>query len=80
MPVIMVHSLELTEEQKKIMAQQYTKILSDLTNVPEERIYCLFSGYPLDSIAAGGVLNSEMPVEVLKQFNIKYTEDLKEKK
>ena len=57
MPVIMIHTLELTEEQKKVIAKKYTKILSDLTNVPEDRIYCFFSGYPLDDIAAGGVLN-----------------------
>lgn len=79
MPVIMIHSLELTEKQKKVMAKEYTRIMSELTNVPEERIYCFFSGYPLDGIAAGGMLNSEFPDSALKQFNIKYTEDLIEK-
>jgi len=42
MPVIMIHTLELTEEQKKRIAKKYTKILSEETNVPEERIYAFF--------------------------------------
>jgi len=66
MPVIMIHTLELTEEQKKRIAKKYTKILSEETNVPEERIYAFFAGYSIEDIAAGGVLNSELPQEVLK--------------
>ncbi len=77
MPVIMIHTLELMEEQKKRIAKKYTKILSEETNVPEERIYTFFSGYSIEDIAAGGVLNSELPPEILKQFNIKYSEELK---
>ena len=79
MPVIQVHTLELTEEQKKTIAQKYTKILSDLTKVPEERIYVLFGNYGLDSIAAGGHLVSEFPPGP-DDFIIKYTEDLKKSK
>ncbi len=73
MPVIMVHSLELLEEQKKEIAKKYTEILSEQTKVPPDRIYVFFSGYPLDSISAGGVLNSDLPREVLEQFVIKET-------
>jgi quinol monooxygenase YgiN/phenylpyruvate tautomerase PptA (4-oxalocrotonate tautomerase family) len=76
MPVIMIHTLELTEEQKKIMAQKYTKIMSELTNVPEDKIYVFFAGYALDGIAAGGMLNSELPESILKMFKIKYSEEL----
>jgi len=72
-PVIMVHSLELLEEQKKEIAKKYTEILSEQTKVPADRIYVFFSGYPLDSISAGGVLNSDLPREVLEQFVIKET-------
>lgn len=77
MPVIMIHSLELLEEQKKRIAKQYTKILSDETNVPEERIYTFFSGYSVEDIAAGGVLNSEIPDDIMKGFITKYSEELR---
>lgn len=77
MPVIMLHSLELLEEQKKRIAKKYTQILSEETKVPEERIYCFFSGYPVEDIAAGGVLNSEVPDEIMKGFVTKYSEELK---
>jgi phenylpyruvate tautomerase PptA (4-oxalocrotonate tautomerase family) len=77
MPVIMIHSLELLEEQKKRIAQKYTKILSEETKVPEEKIYTFFSGYDVEDIAAGGVLNSELPDKVMKQFVTKYSQELK---
>jgi phenylpyruvate tautomerase PptA (4-oxalocrotonate tautomerase family) len=77
MPVIMLHSLELLEEQKKRIAKKYTQILSEETKVPEERIYCFFSGYSVEDIAAGGVLNSEVPDEIMKGFVTKYSEELK---
>ena len=76
MPVITVNALELLEEQKKIIARKYTDILAEQTKVPPERIYVFFGGYPLDAIAAGGVLNSEIPPEILKQFVIKYTAEM----
>lgn len=77
MPVVTIHSLELLEEQKKRIARKYTEILSEETLVPEERIYVFFTGYDVEDIAAGGVLNSEVPEEVLKQFNTKYSEHLR---
>lgn len=77
MPVIMIHSLELLEEQKKRIAKKYTQILSEETKVPEERIYTFFCGYDVEDIAAGGVLNSEVPAGIMKQFVTKYSEELK---
>jgi phenylpyruvate tautomerase PptA (4-oxalocrotonate tautomerase family) len=74
MPVIMIHSLELRDEQKRDIAQKFTQILSESTKVPESAIYIFFGDYPLQSIAAGGMLNSELPDEVLAQFDIKYNE------
>jgi len=79
MPVIMIHSLELLEEQKKRIAKKFTQILSEETHVPEERIYTFFSGYDVEDIAAGGVLNSEVPDTVMKQFVTKYSEELKQR-
>jgi phenylpyruvate tautomerase PptA (4-oxalocrotonate tautomerase family) len=54
MPVITINALELTNDQKRTIAKEYTATLSKLTKVPEERIYVLFNDYPLNSIAAGG--------------------------
>jgi len=79
MPVITVNTLELMESQKREIAQKFTKILSESTKVPEERIYVLFNGYPLDGIAAGGHLVSEFPPGP-DDFIIKYTDDLKKGK
>ncbi|MBU1105310.1 MAG: tautomerase family protein [Candidatus Riflebacteria bacterium] len=79
MPVIQVHTLALMEEQKKDIAKKFTKILSDSTKVPEDRIYVLFSGYELAGIAAGGHLVSETPPGP-DDFNIQYTDDLKKGK
>jgi 4-oxalocrotonate tautomerase len=80
MPVITVNTLELTDEQKRTVAKKYTAILSELTKVPEERIYVFFNSYPLDGIAAGGVLNSDLDPSILENFVIKYTEELKKSK
>ena len=79
MPVITVNTLELMESQKREIAQKFTKILSESTKVPEERIYVLFNSYPLDGIAAGGHLVSEYPPGP-DDFIIKYTDDLKKRK
>ncbi len=76
MPVIMINALELEENQKKVLAREYTRTLSRVTNVPEENVYVFFGGFPLHGIAAGGVLNSELPDSVLKNFNIKYSSHL----
>lgn len=77
MPVIMVNSLELLDYQKKNIAKKMTQVLAHETNVPEEMVYVFFGSYPLSSIAAGGVLNSDVPVEILKNFITKDTEILK---
>lgn len=80
MPVITVNTLELTLEQKKTVSKKFTSILSELTNVPEDKIYIFFNSYPLDGIAAGGVLNSDLDESILEQFAIKWSEDRKAKK
>jgi 4-carboxymuconolactone decarboxylase len=73
MPVIAIQALELDAKQKKQIAREYTRILSHVTNVPKDNIYIFFGGFPLNGIAAGGVLNSALPDSVLSRFNIKYT-------
>lgn len=76
MPVVSVNALEIDEKQKKTIAREYTRILSRVTNVPEQAVYVFFSGYPLHGIAAGGVLNSVLSDNVLSTFNIKYAKHL----
>ena len=61
MPAITIQSLELTDEQKEIIADKFGKIFSDLTKVPIDRIYIFFDGYPLDCAATNGQLFSKNP-------------------
>lgn len=77
MPLVTINSLELSEYQKKNIAKKITEAVSIETNVPKDKVYVMFSGYPLDSIAAGGVLNSELSPEIIKMFNIKESEKLR---
>jgi len=39
MPSIVIHSLELTDEQKEVIAEKFITTLSELTKVPKDRIY-----------------------------------------
>ncbi len=73
MPAITVQSLELTDEQKEILADKYITIFSEVTNVPKDRVYLFFDGYPLDCAAKGGVLFSKSPPHpsVIGKFNPK---------
>ena len=56
MPAIIVHSLELTDEQKEILADKYITIFSEISKVPKDRIYLFFDGYSLDNAACDGIL------------------------
>ena len=60
------------------IARQFTKTLVDVTRCPEERIYCFFHDYPLNSIAVAGKLVSESPPGP-DDFDIKYTTELRKK-
>lgn len=61
MPAITIQSLELTDAQKEILAREYVSLFSEITNVPKERIYIFFDGYPLDSAGTGGIVFSKRP-------------------
>ena len=61
MPCITIQSLELNEEQKVFLAENFTRLFSQVSSVPEDRIYMFFDGYPLDSAAKGGKLFSKNP-------------------
>ncbi|MDD5092508.1 MAG: tautomerase family protein [Candidatus Wallbacteria bacterium] len=61
MPAITIQSLELTDDQKKVLAEKFTSIFSEVSSVPADKIYMFFDGYPLNSCAKGGRLFSENP-------------------
>ncbi|MDD3415558.1 MAG: hypothetical protein PHY47_16375 [Lachnospiraceae bacterium] len=70
MPAITVQSLELTEEQKKIIADKFITTFSEVTCVPKDRIYLFFDGYQLDEVATDGILFSTRPPKHIKgKFN-----------
>lgn len=61
MPAIIVNSIEMTEGQKRTLAEKFITAFSEVTNVPKDRVYLFFNGYSLDSVATGGKLFSELP-------------------
>ena len=61
MPAITIQSLELTDEQKEVLADKFINIFSELTKVPKDRIYLFFDGYSLDNAACDGILFSKRP-------------------
>jgi phenylpyruvate tautomerase PptA (4-oxalocrotonate tautomerase family) len=70
MPAITIQSLELMDEQKEILADKFISIFSEVTNVPKDRIYLFFDGYPLDCAATDGVLFSKSPPKrAIGKFN-----------
>jgi len=71
MPAITVQSLELTDEQKAVLAERFTALFSELTKVPQDRIYVFFDGYPLDSVAKGPDLFSKNPPKgIVGKFDV----------
>jgi phenylpyruvate tautomerase PptA (4-oxalocrotonate tautomerase family) len=70
MPAITIQSLELRDSQKEIIAKKYATILSELTNVPIDRIYVFFDGYSLNNCAKGDELFSKNPPgKLIAKFN-----------
>ncbi len=72
MPAIVIHSLELTDEQKEVLADKFISIFSELTKVPPDRIYLFFNGYTLDNAACDRILFSKRPPKfAVGKFNQK---------
>ncbi len=72
MPAITIQSLELTDQQKDIIAEKYIAIFSELTNVPKDRIYLFFDGYSLEDAATNGIrFSKNPPVKIRGKFNEK---------
>jgi len=72
MPAITIQSLELTEDQKAVIADKYVSIFSELTDVPKDRIYIFFDGYTLDNAGTNGIVFSKNPPKTIRaRFNEK---------
>jgi phenylpyruvate tautomerase PptA (4-oxalocrotonate tautomerase family) len=72
MPAITIQSLELTDDQKAVIADKYVSIFSELTNVPKDRIYIFFDGYTPDNVGTNGVVFSKnLPKTIRARFNEK---------
>ncbi len=72
MPAITIQSIELRNDQKKIIAEKYTALFSELTNVPQDRIYVFFDGYDLNDCAKGSELfSNNPPIKLRAKFNEK---------
>ncbi len=70
MPAITIQSIELAESQKKVIAKEFVRIFSELTNVPQDRVYIFFDGYQLNEVGTAGILFSEKPPQRAKgKFN-----------
>jgi phenylpyruvate tautomerase PptA (4-oxalocrotonate tautomerase family) len=61
MPVITMQSLPLTDEQRSTLAEAFSRTVSEVTHVPEDKIYVFFSEHALNCTAKGGKLFSEAP-------------------
>jgi 4-oxalocrotonate tautomerase len=70
MPAITIQSIELAESQKKVIAKEFVRIFSELTNVPQDRVYIFFDGYQLNEVGTGGMLFSDKPPQrAMGKFN-----------
>jgi len=79
MPAITIQSLELTDEQKEILADKVVSLFSEITKVPKDRIYIFFDGYPLDSVGTGGIVFSKRPPKgIIAKFNEEEREQVEE--
>ena len=60
MPVVTLELLEQTKEKKIEIIKKVTKLLSELTSVPENQIIVFIKENSADNVSAGGVLLSEL--------------------
>lgn len=72
MPAITIQSLELRQEQKEILADKIISLFSELTNVPQDRIYVFFDGYKLEDAATNcNLFSMNPPGHLIAKFNEK---------
>ncbi len=72
MPAITIQSIELRQDQKEVIARKFTALFSELTKVPQDRIYVFFDGYTLDNVARGDVIfSNNPPPQLVAKYNEK---------
>lgn len=59
MPVVTVEAAKLNKEQKSQLVKEFTKMASEIMNVPEEVFTVLIKENQMDNIGFGGKLLSE---------------------
>ena len=59
MPVITFEAASLTKEQKRQVAEGFTKVASDATGIPEGAFYVFIKENDGDNVAVGGKLLSD---------------------
>ncbi|NVN96452.1 MAG: tautomerase family protein [Bacteroidetes bacterium] len=59
MPVITLDGPFLSEEKKEKLVKEFTKIASQIINIPEETFVVFIKENPYENMAQGGILISE---------------------
>jgi len=59
MPVITLDGPALPVDKKEKLAREMTKLVSEITNIPQDAFVILFNEHPYESMAQGGILISE---------------------
>jgi 4-oxalocrotonate tautomerase len=61
MPAIVIHSIEMTDDQKRVLADKLISAFSEVTNVPKDRVYIFFNGYGLNECGTAGKIFTDLP-------------------
>ena len=59
MPVITIDGPIFSTEKKEELAKEITKLISDLTNIPQEAYVIFFKENTYENMAQGGILISQ---------------------
>lgn len=59
MPAITIEAAKLSKEQKRELVTEFTKIASEIMNIPEQAFMIFVKENELDNIGFGGKLLSE---------------------
>ncbi len=59
MPIITLDGPQLNKEQKRQLVENFTKLASDITKIPEQAFVVLIRENDHDNVGTGGVLLSD---------------------
>lgn len=60
MPIITLTMTALDVDKKRALADGFTKVAAEVTNIPEDKFIVIFDENPRESIAVGGKLLSDI--------------------